>query len=499
MSTTEPNTAGGPALIYCRVSTKGLAAGTSLKSQRAACAAYAERRGYAVARVTEEVFSGAELFDRPQLSRDRADIRSGMFKAVIAYSVDRLTRNAAHLSILSEECDHAGCRLIFVTEEPASGGQSRPDEAFAAEVERDKIRERMSRGHRFKLAQGRPTFNGWDLYGYRADRESETYRIYEPEAEIVRRVFSMCAAGKGLFRTASALNREGVPSPKSGMRPGARWSSGAISDMLNNPSYMGEEYRLRRTRGPGGRVVTRPASEHVRLRAGVRPAIVSRELWEECQRGIRARAANINDRGVYPALLRSRIFCAECGMHMVRNYFKRGKYEYLKYRCGSRWRPYKTDCRGEAIPLTAVDEWLWVKVESMLSDIAFVERALEGMASRSHDPQLPLDLQAAKRAHERCGAVLQALTENSGLGSYVERAAAQAARERQQLEQVIAELEGKIAAAGQRAEELRRLAGLVGAELTFEDRRLALWALGIKVYGNGAAPDSWRYEVEFKD
>ena len=498
MSITEEKTTGGPALIYCRVSTKRLAEGTSIRSQRAACAAHAEKLGYAVAHVTEEVFSGAELFARPMLSRDRADIRAGRFKAVIAYSVDRLSRNAAHLSILSDECDRAGCRLIFVTEgsgDAAAVISLRSDEAFAAEVERNSIRERLGRGRRYKLAQGRPVFTGWDLYGYRADREAEAYRIHEPEAAVVRRVFSLCAAGKGMHRTAATLNREGVPSPKSAWRQGARWTSSAISDMLNNPSYMGEEYRLKMTRGASGRKIPRPASERVLLPAGVRPPVVPRELWEECQRGIRARAAKMNNQRGRPSLLRGNFFCAECGAHMILNYFKRGKYEYLKYRCGSRWRPYKTDCRGGGVPAAAVEEWVWGKAESMLSDGAFVERALESAERRGHDPQLASDLQAARRAQERCGAVLQALTENSALGPYVERAAAQAARERQQLEKVIAELEAKAAAAGRRAEELRRLTALARAELTFEDRRLALWALGVRLYANGTDPDSWRYEV----
>ena len=254
--------------------------------------------------------------------------------------------------------------------------------------------------------------------------------------------------------------------------------------MLNNPSYMGEEHRLRRTRARRNpprlracEAARRRAARHrlARVVGGV-PAGHPREGREHQRPGVR------------PALLRSRIFCAECGAHMVRNYFKRGKYEYLKYRCGSRWRPYKTDCRGEAVPLVAVEEWAWGKVETLLSDGAFVERALEGMASRSHDPHLALDLQAAKRAHERCGIVLQALTVNSALGPYVERAAAQAARERQQLEKVIAELEGKISAAGRQTEDLRSLTALASAELTLEDRRLALRALGVRVYANGTDP-----------
>src|SRR5687767_10366395 len=101
------------ALVYCRVSTNTLAEGTSLESQKAACIALANQLGYTVARVTEEVFSGAKLFDRPNLARDRADIRAGMFQAVIVYEVDRLSRNTAHLVLLSEGCKSAGCRLIF--------------------------------------------------------------------------------------------------------------------------------------------------------------------------------------------------------------------------------------------------------------------------------------------------------------------------------------------------------------------------------------------------
>jgi len=68
----------GPALIYCRVSTKALAEGTSLDSQQALCIAHAERLGYTVARVTQEVHTGAELFERPKLTSDRADVRVGM-------------------------------------------------------------------------------------------------------------------------------------------------------------------------------------------------------------------------------------------------------------------------------------------------------------------------------------------------------------------------------------------------------------------------------------
>jgi hypothetical protein len=185
---------------------------------------------------------------------------------VIVYSADRLSRSAAHLSILSDECDRAGCRLIFVREGHDDVGISqRSDEAYAAGVERDLIRERMARGRRFKIAQGRPAFGGWPLYGYRPDREAGVYRVFEPEATVIRRIFSMCSSGRGMHSIASTFNREGLPSPKSDRRPGARWTSASVCSILNNRSYMGEEYCCKTRRGPTGRDLPRPDSDRVRL------------------------------------------------------------------------------------------------------------------------------------------------------------------------------------------------------------------------------------------
>lgn len=467
---------GGPALVYCRVSTDLLAKGTSLESQGAACAEHAERLGYTVTRVTEEVFSGAELFDRPKLARDRADIRAGKFKAVIAYTVDRLTRNPAHLAILSDECDRAGCRMVFVTGEE---GSTPADEAYAAEVERLKLSERVSRGRRAKLLQGRPVFTGWDLYGYRADREAGTYVVYKPEASVVRRVFSMCAEWYGMHSIAAALNSDGIPSPKSDRRPGARWSSSAISDLLNNRSYMGEEICWKTRRGARKRDFPRPEPEQVRLPEGVRPAIVSRELWEKCQQGIRERAARMKNRRERPSLLRGHIFCAECGAHLIRNRYKQGKYEYLKYRCGSRWRPYDTGCRGEAVPGYVVEGWVWESVKKVLSEPDAIGRALGELEEADSASHLISDLDAIKRIREHV--------------------AAQATRELRQLEKTIAELERRIGEARQGMDDLRALRDCCARQnlddFDFDGRRLALRALGFKAFANGDDPARWRYEV----
>jgi site-specific DNA recombinase len=489
-----------PALVYCRVSTGRLAQGTSLESQRDACVDHAIRLGYTVARVYEEVFSGAELFARPKLSLARADIRAGMFRALIVYSVDRLTRNEAHLAILSEECSRTGCRLIFVT------GDSSAAEAYAAGIERQNIRERTGRGRRAKLLRGSVVFPGFDLYGYRPDREAGVYRVEEGEAHIVRRIFDMCAQGRGMHSIASTFNREGLPSPKSDKRPGARWTSATVCKILNSRSYIGEEICWKTKRGKSQRDFVRPESEWVRLPRGVRPMIISEELWEACQRNIQTRAAHMQNKREYPALLRGHIFCAECGARMIRNHYKRGKYEYLKYRCGSRWRPFDVGCRGQAVSVDAVHQWAWNKVKATLLDVV-IEGALDEVAGTDFHP-LAADLQAAKRAFEQNDRGLRQLVSHLRASAddliirpYIEREIAQAAREKQQLEETIKELETRIDETPQRAVDLRRLIkqGAFAREnsegLSFDDQVLALRTLGVKVYANGEDPCGWRYVV----
>jgi site-specific DNA recombinase len=78
--------------------------GTSLDSQEAACVRHVEGLGYRVGRVTREVYSGVELWDRPHLSRDRQDLKAGKFAALVCYSVDRLSRDPIHLALIAQEC-----------------------------------------------------------------------------------------------------------------------------------------------------------------------------------------------------------------------------------------------------------------------------------------------------------------------------------------------------------------------------------------------------------
>jgi len=141
------------AAIYARVSTKAQKdEGTSLGSQVQAMRAWAQENGYEIPEeyVVKENWPGDEL-DAPGLTFIRGLIRERKIDTLLVYAYDRLARNRRKQAILLYECEKAGVKLVSITE-PSEGGLVgefvRDALAFAAELEREKIRERVMRGKR---------------------------------------------------------------------------------------------------------------------------------------------------------------------------------------------------------------------------------------------------------------------------------------------------------------------------------------------------------------
>src|SRR5215213_2851355 len=105
------------AALYCRVSTLDQEQdGTSLDSQEAAGRGHAGVLGASIVAVYREVYTGANLWDRPKLTELRELIRHRVVDIVIIYALDRLSRDQAHIFIVMDEAERHGVQLKFVTE-----------------------------------------------------------------------------------------------------------------------------------------------------------------------------------------------------------------------------------------------------------------------------------------------------------------------------------------------------------------------------------------------
>jgi site-specific DNA recombinase len=530
------------ALVYCRVSTRNQEQEvTSLESQEAACVKHAESLGYEVGRLTREVYSGAELWDRPQLSKDRADLKAGHFQALIAYATDRLSRDPIHLAIIADECNRAGVELVFVSEPLDSsreGALIRYVKGYASSIEREKIRERTMRGKHTRLAQGKVQNWGFPPYGYRWSESKDTRVIYDPEAAIVRRMYRMVAEdGLGLVALARRLNAEGVPSPGTGKYKERgdqwepHWGQSQVSRILRRPDYKGDGYALLCKPGKKkGQVVSREQDEKILLPAGSVPAIVSPELWQAVQERINDHRTRYVGRGnLY--LLSGFIFCAVCGRpmsHEVENGRRR------IYRCSSRVT-FEGRCaavsvradnkmprdkfprndlgqvmqvdeatRRDLSTIPGVESWGWDQVSRILQDPSLIAKELERRREVGVDSVLVDDLSSARHSLDKIDQQQARLvrkfseSENESFPwELVQREIENLEVHKKQLQSTVGELEARIErdeCTRQQLDSLQAYCARVGLNLSGFDltqKRFALDALGVRVYANGA---EWRLE-----
>lgn len=365
------------AFIYTRVSTNGQELdGSSLDTQEARCRDYCAEHGYRVIAVYSDTHTGAQYRERPGLSELRAQVRSGIADVVICYAVDRLSRNQAHLYILAEEINDAGMRLEFVTEsfeDTAVGRFIRSAAAFAAEVEREKISERTSRGRRARVEAGKPLSGGNALYGYRYTSEERIALELDPvTSRIVRRIYDEYLAGRSLRSIAFGLTEDGIPSP-SGL---ARWNISAVHRTLRHPNYTGSSYGWWQPKS--GHPAKFDLERAVRMPDGTYPAIVTHEEWEAVgERMDRNRAfSSRNNRHPELTLLRSGIArCGICGNALVAAPRQLQHRRVADYRCAAS-RKYAGEHHIISIAAELLDPDVWGRVVRFVQSPETVRQAL---------------------------------------------------------------------------------------------------------------------------
>lgn len=509
----------GKVLVYCRVSTTGQEEhGTSLDSQERECVAHATALGYTIGRITREVYSGAELWDRPKLSQDRMDFKAGHFAALICYATDRLSRDPIHLAILAEECERAGVALHFVSETFDDSDEAaliRYVKGYSSKKEREKIRERSLRGKHQRVLMGKIHGHGSELYGYRRDKERGVRLLYEPEPAIVRQIFAWIAHDRLPVRTvARYLNEQGVPPPSAGKLEfddptrAPRWVKTQLYRMLEHPAYKGETvaWRWKGAAKPGGAAHHRPTEEWLRLPDGVTPAIVSPELWAEAHEALRAHRGETTRNAARPFLLRGHIWCTVCGKRM-QPMMENGATTHPRgiYRCSSR-DTSSGACGGKRAPAEAVEAWAWEWIAAVLRNPDLIADELRRREDAGPDPILASDLDKAEREIARCEREQAKLlrgfascddSKEDALWRLTEREVKRLEAERERWQDVADKAEARLAEQNLASAQLTALheactrwAHNLDA-FDFDDKREALAALDVRMHANGTDPNDW--------
>ncbi len=400
----------GTVAAYLRVSSRVQRDRETIASQREAVLAHAGGRGWTVPgeRVfADDGFSGATL-DRPALEALRDAVAGGEVETVLAWSVDRLSRNFAHQMLLQEEFARQGARIVFVQEPDDATPQGmllRQMLSAISEYERTQIAERSRRGKIHRARQGSLNMISRPPYGYRLIRKTEAcgarLEIDEAEASVVRHIYDLYVReGLKMNAVSRRLDAEGIRP-----RHAERWPTATVAVILRNEAYVGRAAYLktvgtgkparrnRTGRRKAGRVrrltgrAARPREAWIELPV---PAIVEETVFAQAQRR-RAENRRFSPRkSIDPTLLQGLCVCAECGYTIGRNSGGKGSYgkRIHYYRCHGidSWRrPQGAVCDNPPVRADELDAAVWREVLALLENPQLVRSEIDRRIAAAND------------------------------------------------------------------------------------------------------------------
>jgi site-specific DNA recombinase len=247
----------------------------------------------------------------------RQDAKSDQYDRIYFHAADRITREAAHQTIIIGEFLKRGKKLTIGGKDYQQNQENKLTLQMLgvfAEYERAKIIERTTRGRMHRLRTGR---SGHCIYGYQYVKKSPLASpalvIHPQEAETVRYIFEAYASGaRTLAGITRSLEERAIPTRNNK----SLWRTQHIRNMLQNQTYAGTRYFNRmtrvkdeRTKSRAGRIEYRDPSEWIGVPV---PAIVSREVFDQAQE----RMQQARERYRHPItrhLLSGLVECGECG------------------------------------------------------------------------------------------------------------------------------------------------------------------------------------------
>lgn len=236
--------------IYARFSTE-MQRATSLEDQIRNCRQFAARMGWEILEphvYQDTAVSGFGVEHRPAYQQlvSAALAAAPSFTVILVDDLSRLSRDLVETLTVYRRLKRNSVELVAV----ADGIQTTHQMAtlqitikgLVNELYLDDLRDKTHRGLTGRALKGRST--GGRLFGYRTSKgdEGAEWVVFEPEAEIVRRIFRLYADTQSMKAITVKLNAEGVPFPAKATRRGPMrrgWAVSTIHTIVLNEKYRG--------------------------------------------------------------------------------------------------------------------------------------------------------------------------------------------------------------------------------------------------------------------
>ncbi len=372
--------------LYCRLSRDDELQGdsNSIINQKTILQKYADDNGFLNTMFfVDDGYSGTN-FDRPDWQRLMALVDEGRISTIIVKDMSRLGRDYLKVGYYTEVLlPDADVRFIAINNGIDSANQQDSDftpflniinEWYAKDTSK-KIRAVL----KAKGESGKPLCTN-PPYGYLKDpNDKHRWIVDEPAAEVIRKIFRLCVAGRGPSQIATELSRQKIPVPTAhfkemGIHIPAKvpvdiyaWQSRTVSHILSRMEYLGHTINFK----------TKKKSYKVRKKVNNNPsewmifentheAIIDQETFEIVQniRNSRRRQTPMGEMPVLSGML----YCADCGAKLSQVRARGWTHEQEYFVCAT-YRKRKGQCSSHRIHNIQVERILLSEINRMLAFI----------------------------------------------------------------------------------------------------------------------------------
>ncbi len=414
--------------LYCRLSRDDELQGdsNSILNQKAILQKFADDNGFLnTSYFVDDGYSGTN-FDRPDWQRLMALVDEGKVGTVIVKDMSRLGRDYLKVGYYTEVAlPGADVRFIAINNGVDSANQQDSDftpflniinEWYAKDTSK-KIRAVF----KAKGESGKPLCTN-PPYGYLKDPDDKHHWIVdEVAADVVRRIFKLCVAGRGPTQIAKELARDKIPVPTAhfrdmGVGTPARvpediyaWQSRTVADILLKMEYLGHtvNFKTQKKSYKSKKKVNNDPSEWV-IFENTHEAIIDQETFEIVQniRDGRRRQTPMCEMPILSGML----FCADCGAKLYQVRARGWTHEQEHFVCAT-YRKQKGKCTSHQIHNVQVEQILLSEINKMLTFVRDHETEFVEMLTKKNEKDINRQLRDSTRELEQATQRIRRLDE----------------------------------------------------------------------------------------